>query len=182
MHSATVPVLHMLTHKCAGSAETIKLFFKLVWFKILYCHLLLCVLCEEQVQIVSEFKLQRVNRDVLKMRWKQILHACTVQTFPLMCMSVQSCEPAFLFPSFSALIKSDLRRHNVNSGIMNLDVKAVSGDSFTIIVLPTWILDFYWHNNISCKRVNDKILWLIPCWFWTRESHGMLPSHICFSP
>lgn len=29
----------------------------------------------------------------------------------------------------TALIKSDLRRHNVNSGIMNLDVKAVPVDS-----------------------------------------------------
>lgn len=86
----------------------------------------------------------------------------------------------FLF-FFSALIKSDLRRHNVNSGIMNLDVKAVSGDSFTMIVLPTWMLDFYWHNNISCKREIDKILWLFPCCFWTTEPYGMLPSDMFFS-
>lgn len=82
---------------------------------------------------------------------------------------------------FSALIKSDLRRHNVNSGIMNLDVKAVSGDSFSMIVLPTWMLDFYWHNNISCKREIDKILWLFPCCFWTTEPYGMLPSDMFFS-
>ncbi|NXG83216.1 FLVC1 protein, partial [Stercorarius parasiticus] len=39
------------------------------------------------------------------------------------------CAWIFVGIILTALIKSDLRRHNVNSGIMNLDVKAVSGDS-----------------------------------------------------
>ncbi|NWZ38741.1 FLVC1 protein, partial [Brachypodius atriceps] len=43
------------------------------------------------------------------------------------------CAWIFVGIILTALIKSDLRRHNVNSGIMNLDVKAVSGDSFTVI-------------------------------------------------
>jgi len=58
-------------------------------------------------------------------------------------MALQSCELAFSLFFVSALIKSDLRRHNVNSGIVNLDVKAVSGDSFTLIVLlylNAWLL------------------------------------------
>lgn len=58
-------------------------------------------------------------------------------------MSLQSCEQAFSVFFISALIKSDLRRHNVNSGIMNLDVKAVSDDSFTVMLLlylNAWLL------------------------------------------
>ncbi|NWU69695.1 FLVC1 protein, partial [Pterocles burchelli] len=39
------------------------------------------------------------------------------------------CAWIFVGIILTALIKSDLRRHNVNLGIMNLDVKAVSGDS-----------------------------------------------------
>lgn len=61
---------------------------------------LLCVLCEEQAQIVSEFKLQRVDTGILKMCWKQLLCACTKQTFPLNCTSLQRCEPTFLFLFF----------------------------------------------------------------------------------
>uniref|UniRef100_A0A8B9ZDY3 Choline/ethanolamine transporter FLVCR1 n=1 Tax=Anas platyrhynchos TaxID=8839 RepID=A0A8B9ZDY3_ANAPL len=56
------------------------------------------------------------------------------------------------------LIKSDLRRHNVNSGIMNMDAKPVSDDSFTLIILLYLHDDFYWHNNINIKRVIDKNL------------------------
>lgn len=58
-------------------------------------------------------------------------------------MSLQSGEQAFSVFFVSALIKSDLRRHNVNSGIMNLDVKAVSDDSFTVMLLlylNAWLL------------------------------------------
>uniref|UniRef100_A0A803XX09 FLVCR choline and heme transporter 1 n=1 Tax=Meleagris gallopavo TaxID=9103 RepID=A0A803XX09_MELGA len=45
------------------------------------------------------------------------------------------CAWLFVGIILTALIKSDLRRHNVNSGIMNMDVKAVSDDSFTLMIL-----------------------------------------------
>lgn len=56
---------------------------------------------------------------------------------------ITKLEINFLFFSSPALIKSDLRRHNVNSGIVNMDIKAVSGDSFTLIILlhlNDWLL------------------------------------------
>uniref|UniRef100_A0A8C6ZMB2 FLVCR heme transporter 1 n=1 Tax=Nothoprocta perdicaria TaxID=30464 RepID=A0A8C6ZMB2_NOTPE len=45
------------------------------------------------------------------------------------------CAWMFVGIILTALIKSDLRRHNVNSGITNVDVKAVSAESFPLIVL-----------------------------------------------
>lgn len=127
---------------------------------------------------------KRVNSGTLSMRWKQLLCACTVQTFLLKCLALQSWKSTFFscFPPTPALIKSDLRRHNVNSGIMNMDAKPVSDDSFTLIILLYLHDDFYWHNNINIKRAIDKNL-LCDC------SHAILQwqnhmgscSQACFS-
>lgn len=174
--------LCMLTHKCAESA-------KLSSFSLSACGLkdfivIACFVCFMR----SKFKLSVSSncKEKIGVFWKCaessfcVLAPC--KHFPWIACHCKAVNQLSFFFLFSALIKSDLRRHNVNSGIMNLDVKAVSGDSFTIIVLPTGMLDFYWQNNISWKRVLDKVLWLVPCWFWTTEPHGMLLSHIFFSP
>lgn len=155
--------LHILTHKCAESAE-------LSSFSLSACGLkdligISCLVCF----VRSKFKLtvssncQSSNcKEKIGVFWNCVESSLCVlapcKHFPCIACHCKGVNQLSFFLLFSALIRSDLRRHNVNSGIMNLDVKAVSGDSFTMIVLPTWMLDFYCHNNSSCKRVLDKVL------------------------
>lgn len=174
----------MLTHKCVESAE-------LSSFSLSACGL-------KDFIIISCFVRSKFKFSVSSKEWIQVFWKCAESSFcvlvpckhfPWRACQCKGVNQLSLFLLFLALIKSDLRRHNVNSGIMNLDVKAVSGDSFTMIVLPTWMLYFYWHNNISCKRfcirqnlMTYDLMLFKPCWFWTTEPHGMLLSHTCFSP
>lgn len=110
-------------------------------FIVIFSH----VTCEEQVPIVttSNYKSQWC---ILSQCWKQLLSACTCPWNACHYKAGNQLSLFFFFFFSPALIKSDLRRHNVNSGIMNMDVKAVSGDSFTLWYYYTWMAGFYWIN------------------------------------
>lgn len=62
-------------------------------------------------------KFDNIKKDFVLLREKHI-HICSLVTSTLWGFSV------------SALIKSDLRRHNINIGIANGDIKAVSNEYF----------------------------------------------------